>query len=258
MAENASGANLLLGKGKVYFDRMTSLGVRTGERFVGNCTKLEVNTTDELKEKYSSAQASTPLLKSVNVRRTAEFALTLDEFTPDNVALALMGTKSALSQGSGGPITAEVIADVLQGCYYPVGGSTPRRKIKSVAVKGPSGTPTYTLTTDYKVDAESGRIYIVEGGGIVDGTHIEVDYSYDAATEIVLLGGNTNVIEGFLRFIGDPATGPILEAEVYKLSFTPDGAIGLIGDDYAEFSLKGKVESDGVHTELYRVIKRTA
>lgn len=90
MAEHANGANLLLGRGAVYATRADD--VTPTERFVGNCTVFEITTTDEIKEKYSSTEAASPLLASVLVRRTIEIAMTLDEFTPENVAIAAMGT----------------------------------------------------------------------------------------------------------------------------------------------------------------------
>lgn len=257
MPETANGANLLLGKGKVYFDRFTSAGVATGERFLGNCEKVEITTTDELREKHSSAEAASPLLKSVNVRRTTELSIQLGEFTKENVALALMGEVSALAQTAGGPVSAQEIEGVQQGCYYPVG----KRKIKSVTVTGPSGTPTYDVDDDYTVDAVSGRIYIVEGGAITSGSDIEVTYSYDADSSPYVKGGVTNVIEGMLRFIGDPAAGPALEVEIWKVSITPDGAIALISDDFADFPLKGKVLADSVNhpdEPYYRVIQVSA
>jgi hypothetical protein len=243
--KDPSGDNLLLGKGKVYFDRFDD-GDPTGERFLGNCTSLEMSHTDELKEKYSSCSPSSPLLKSVNIRRTMEFTLVLDEFSKENVALALMGTNTVLAQGAGGPVSPhQDVVGVKQGCFYDLG----KRNIKSVAVKKSGGTPTYVVDEDYTVDAVSGRIYIVPAGDITDGYDLEVTYSWDADTSPVIRAGVSNVIEGFLRFIGDPACGPAYEVQVWKVSVTRDGAIGLISDDYANFTLKGKVLDDSVNHE---------
>lgn len=253
MGKVADGNNLLLGRGKIYFDRLSGM-TPTGERFLGNCSALTITTTDELHDKYSSAEATAPLLKSANVRRTVEFALTLDEFTKENLALVLMGAVSALAQGSG-TVTNEVLTAVQKDTYWRLA----KRNVSLLTVTGPSGTPSYTAGTDYEVDAVTGRIYIIPGGTIANGVNLEVDYTYGADTSATVQGGVSNVIEGSIRFIGDPAAGPIYECEVWKVSMEPDGALALIGDDYGEFNLKGKVLADSINhsTEpLFRLIKR--
>ncbi len=262
MSTEVRGDLLLLGRGKLYFDRFTDLGVKTGERFLGNCTRLEATTTDDLREKYSSATEDSPLMKSVNVRRTMELALTLDEFDPENVALALMGEAGYLAAQTGAAVTAEAHADVIQGRWYKLAyrGKT-GTPITALSVKGAGGTPTYTITTDYLVDLVGGRVYIVEGGTITSGSDIQVAYTYPTttATDIPkVVAGTKNTVEGMLRFIGDPAAGPVYECEIWHVSLTPDGPIGLISDDFAEFPLKGKILSDAVAhpTEpLWRLLK---
>lgn len=253
--KEVSGDQLLLGKGKVYFDRKDADGNLVGERFLGNCTQLQIGTEDELREKYSSATASAPLLKRVNVRRTQEFTLTLDHFNKENIALALMGDVSALTQGSGS-VTDEVIGAVQQGRYY----KTSYRNISTVTVEPSGGGEAYTLNTDYTIDAVTGRIYIVEGGGIADDDEIQVDYDYAEDTSVVVRSGVSNTIEGFMRFVGDPSTGPALEVEVWDVSINPDGVLDLISDEYAEFSLKGAVQDDSANhpdEPYFRVIVRS-
>jgi len=255
MAKEASGDNVMLGKGKVYFNRLDSSGDPTSERFLGNCTTFEVTTTDELREIYSSAEQSSPLLKSVNVRRTQEWTVVLNEFTKENMALALMGDVSALAQGSGS-VSNEVPAagNVVQGNFF----KTLYRNISTVVVTGTGGTPTYDVNDDYTVDGTTGRIYIVPGGAIASGAALEVDYAYAAATNDTIRSGVDNLIEGFVRFIGDPAAGPIWECEIWKVSISPEGALGFISDDYAEFTLKGKVLADAENhpdEPYFRLIK---
>ena len=99
------------------------------------------------------------------LRTTLAIRIVGDEFSKENLAMALFGDTATLSQ-TGAAVTNEAIADVLQGRYYPLS----KRQVSLVSVTGLGGTPTYVLNTDYKVDAVTGRIYIVEGGGIADRT----------------------------------------------------------------------------------------
>ena len=256
MATNANGDNLLLGRGAVYFDRFVG-GVSTGERHLGNVTKFEISTEDETVEKYSSVEASSPLLKKVLIRRNVSLALTLDEFSKENLALVLMGENDATFAQAGGPIVDEAISGVVGGRYYKLAN----RDVSAVVVEGSGGTPTYTLTDDYLVDADSGRIYIVPGGAITDGADIQVSYTAAAITAgavDTIRGGVSSVIEGAVRFIGDPAAGPAYEVEVWKVSVNPDGVLAMIGDDFGSADMTFAILSDAANhpTEpLYRAIK---
>ena len=47
MPEVVNGNNILLGRGKIYFDRFDANGARTGELFLGNCPTFEITPTSE-------------------------------------------------------------------------------------------------------------------------------------------------------------------------------------------------------------------
>jgi hypothetical protein len=261
----AAGGNLLLGHGEVYFDRLSSTGAKTGERFLGNVSALSISMSNEVKEKYDSVTAAGNLLARVITRTTAELSLTMTEFTAKNLALFALGDDSSPVTQTG----ASVVAESLNGgtaipstdAWYPLAfrGSV-ANPISAVTVK--VGASTKVLGTDYLLDLVGGRVYIIAGGSIVAGTSIvTVDYTYPTLTagstalDRVLAGTRADVT-GLLRFIGVPASGPKWEAIVWKVTFTPDGELALIADDFGEFKLKGAILADGVHTDLYQLIKR--
>ena len=250
MSDTVQAGNLLLGRGEVYFDRFDANGLATGERFLGNCTTFEVSNNDDVREKYSSAEASSPLVKRINTRRTMELSIALNEFNKENVALAFMGAEATLSQSSGSftsgspdNITARLDR------WVPL----QKRSVSSVVVKNSAQTVTYVLNTDYKVDAVAGRLYFVAGGAITDAQALKVEYSYAVVSLPKVQAGVSSFIEGKVRFVGKPATGPTWEVEVWKVSVSPEGALSLIGDDFAEFTLKAAVLADtsGHPTEPY-------
>lgn len=253
MPEAVNGNNILLGRGKVYFDRFDSAGNRTGELFLGNCPTFEITPSPEEIKKYSSADKAADLIASDVLRTSLALRIVGDEFSKENLAMALFGDTSTLAQ-TGAAVTNEAISGVLQGRYYPLS----KRQVSAVTVTGPSGTPTYVLNTDYKVDAVSGRIYIVEGGGIADATNIEVDFTYATLSLPTVRGMNQTSVKGYLRFIGDPARGPKYECEIWRASIRADGAIGFISDEYSSFTLTGDIESDAIHHTSephYRLIR---
>jgi hypothetical protein len=251
--EVVNGSNILLGRGKVYFDRFTALGARTGEVFLGNTPTFEITPSAEEIKKYSSASAGAPLIASDVIRTSLALKIVGDEFNKENLAMVLYGDNSTLVQSTAS-VTNEAIASVTQGRYYPV----LHRGLTAVTVTGPSGTPTYTLTTDYTIDAVSGRIYIVEGGTITTGLGIEVDYTYATIALPTVRGMVATSVHGYLRFKSDNARGPNYEAEIWKAAVRSDGAVGFISDEYASWSMVGDIESDDVNhpTEPhFRLIK---
>lgn len=254
MAETTTNVNpedLLLGRGKIYFDRKNTNGTYVGERFLGNCTTLETTVSDEKREKYESTTPASGLMKRTNIRRTIELSIVLDEFNKENMALALMGDNSFYTQNNTA-VTAEAHNAVTQGTWVKMTFLS----ISSVVVKNDAGSPTtYTVTTDYVVDATTGRIYIVPGGAIADGTNLRVDYAKATVTTAlpsVRIGVATK-IEGLIRFVGDPAEGPAWMYELWSVDLGPDGSLSLIGDDFGEFTLKGTLQSDATNhpTEPY-------
>jgi hypothetical protein len=112
-----------------------------------------------------------------------------------------------------------------------------------VVVKGTGGTPTYVVTDDYTVDADTGRLYIVSGGSISASTVLEVSYDYATESLNTIRGMNPTSVQGLIRFVGDPARGPVYECIIWKASVRADGAIGFISDEYAQWSLTGDIES---------------
>lgn len=259
MPTTAQGGNLMLAHGEIYFDRYTAAGLKTGERFLGNCTALKITPNVETKEKYDSTTAAGSLLARAITRVTHELAISMDEFSAKNLALMLLGDDDTYTQAA-----TAVVDELLNGgvavpsadAWYPVAG----RQITAVTVKVLVATK--TINTDYLVDAVTGRIYIVKGGTIVPGTDIvKVSYTPTALTGATALdrvkASTVGKIEGSLRYIGVPVSGPSWEAQIYKVSFTPDGQLDLIADDFGSFGLKGLVLADGIHTELYALIKRS-
>jgi hypothetical protein len=96
-------------------------------------------------------------------------------------------------------------------------------------------TPTtiFTLTTDYTVDSQSGRIKVVEGGAIDTGNaNITVRYHRAAATYTQIASFANTTITGFLRFVSDNPVGSNKEVKIWSVDLTPSGDWGLISDDW--------------------------
>ena len=215
----------------------------THYRFAGNVSELRLATTDEVREKFSSVESAAPLLKRVVARRTMELIAVMDEYTMENLSLAMMGALSSAAQ-SVTAVTNQAVNDVLQGRYYDLGS----RNIAAVVVNTAPGGTLHVVDVDYTVDLVRGILYIIPGGGIADNTDLEVDFTRATATTIETVdGGGTSVIEAKVLFESDNANGPNYKLQAWRVSITPEGELGFIGDDFGNFSLRMAIQNDGVN-----------
>lgn len=257
MSTSANGALLLLGRGKLYFDRFDSSGAPTGLRFLGDCDKLELTPSVQTKDRFSSSKKAATKLANVVVSQTHTLSIQMLEYDPENVALAFLGDASALSQ-----TTSTVTAEALT----PAGGvklgriyQTAKRNISAVSVK--KGATTGVEGTDFEIeDAGLGLIRILPtSAAFVDSDALTVDYSAGTVTATQVAAGLEAGIDGKLVFVGDPANGPIYDVQFWHVRFTPSGALALITDDFGAIPLTGEVLDDAKNhptAPLYLAVKR--
>lgn len=339
-----SSDNLMLGAGQLWFDRLEN-GVSTGERHMGHASEVNLTTTSEKVQKYNNMVGSRRLYKSVIRQLSASLKIKLDEFDPQNLALALNGTvgvteqkagsataqtftakkgryirlgqrnvtvsavapNSAISAAvgaatavgtitstgdvtSGGTFTGTVpetiyvqvstaptsagaidggkfrwksgqygdwSAEVAMGATVALSNGAAVTFAATVAetfVVGDTWTiacaaakTSYALTTDYTVDEESGRVFITETGAISDGETIKVTFAWNPETLPTVRAATSGNIEGLLRFKGDPGSGPRYEMEAWRVAITPDGEIGLISEEFAQFGLTADCQDDSTN-----------
>lgn len=256
----ADGNRLVVGRGAVTFDRFAN-GVKQGHIFLGNVEALEIAPSVETIEKRGFVDNSNPLLARVETSRTLEVNLTLGEYRRFNLALALFGVDSAYTQAAT-PVVGESLVAASPGSVQGRIYYTAKHKIGSVTLKDDAVAVTNSVA-NYILDAESGAIYITPGGSVTDGSALTVDYTPVAQVagdgiDLITLG-NAGLIEGELRFIGDPLKGKVQEIVLWKVQISPAGAVGFITEDFATFPLSGAALSDAIGhpTEPFgRIIQR--
>lgn len=244
MASSPSPLNAYVGRGKAYFSRFLPDGTFTGVwRELGSCR--QIRTTPEITKIQLSntrTKASSTYAEAITDQK-ANVAIELDEYDAQNVALALMGDVASFVQ-TGASITAEQLADATHAAkdrtYF-----TAQRDISAVAVK--QGATTLVLNTDYQIlDAAAGAIHILDSSpAFVSGTALTVDYTSGAITakSLVQMASQGN-IKGALRVITDPVVGPKMDARWWNVSFTPDGDVPFITDEFGSLSLAGTALDD--------------
>jgi len=91
MATSPSTALLMIGKGKLYFDRFDSGGLPTGLRDLGNSPNFTIQPTVESKEHFSSREGVNKKDMTVVLSAGLTVKFTLEEYDKNNLAMALFG-----------------------------------------------------------------------------------------------------------------------------------------------------------------------
>lgn len=249
-----SADNLMLGAGSVYFDRKdASTGALTGERHLGNCSDFSISTSVDKVEKYSSMQSAKRLYLSVIKQIKAVGKITLDEYDAENLALALLGTTGVVTE-AGATVTDEGFVAHLNR-WTKLG----HRNIQASGITVKDSANTAVPSGDYQVDLVTGRIMITNAASpAAEGEACKISYTALAETYPKIVGAAVGKIEGMVRFIGDPTSGPKYEAEIWKVSVQPEAEIGLISDDFKNFVLNLEIMDDSAahpNDPMYRLIK---
>jgi len=231
--------NYQLGKGILYFDRFDSDGNGTGELDLGNAPAFNIGITLDTLDHFESRSGIREKDLSVNVSVSSLATFTLDEYSKENIALAILGAEPSTETQGSGSVTDEAVTarhDRWVKLLY--------RNIKSVVVNDDGGGGVYVIGVDYEVDQSVGRLKILSTGSIADAAALDVDYVYTSETWNTMLGVSVTAIEGLLRFVGDPDQGIAYEAEIWKVKLRPTSPLGFISDDWGTIEFEAEIQKD--------------
>lgn len=225
---------LVLGRGKVLFDRQRDDGTYEGYRYIGNTPGFTLSIASESLTHVSSDEGINEVDATITTSVTRTGKITTDNIDRENLALALMGESEVLAV-VGATIADETFTNVAQGRHYQLGvsdtqpggarGLVEHSSGVNVVVTDDAGTPaTFVEGTDYEIDMELGLLYIIPGGGIESGTNIEVDYKTGATSRERVISGNQK-INGRLKFVAFNPEGENRDLYLPKVQIAPTGDI---------------------------------
>lgn len=205
---------------------------------VGNAeAEITQEMTDIVQPNYQSLGGSAC---KVEYPESVNLALTLHCTSPENMALAFLGTSAQLA---GATVTNEshnvnAIGELIPFNFVP-------NLSQPIVVTDAAGTTTYVVNEDY-VLTKAG-IKIIEGSAIeIDGSAILVDYTYGANWKLDAQTVSQKefyvVLDGVN--VGDEGERAVI-LKAWKVKFSPTESFALIsGTDFASLAVNGEILRD--------------
>lgn len=243
--------NLVLGAGKLFFNRLDDAGVPLGELYIGNTTSLTYSSNEERQEHYSSDTAERERDASVVTRSDSTIGFTTDDIQPENLAMLFKGTTEVLTTASSASEVENLT--VRRGRWYQLGedalNPTGVRQITLTSLTDDAGSPVAVPGgnggANYEVDLVLARLYIKEDApNVVDGDVLIITYAVAASSRTVVLSKGEQV-KGAVRYIADNTAGENVDHYWPLVEVSPDGDYEFKGDSWSEMSFSGEVTKKG-------------
>lgn len=221
-----------LGVGKIYLE---DLDESAGLLFIGNCNSLNYQAEPQEIEEQDYTTPGGGLDSSVQRISALNINYNARHFNKANMARAIYGAATDVAAGT---VTGELhVANPGAMILLANPGAT------SVVVKNQAGTTTYVENTDYSINA-AGFPEIIEGGAIVAGTTIQVDYSYAKHATIQALVKSGKRFRMVFIGLNEARSGKAVVIEVFKVNHSP-ASLSFIGDEFQGMEFTAKAEKDG-------------
>ncbi len=225
-----------LGKGTIY---LKEIGAATGALSIGNASEFNLAFNEDKKEQKDYNNAGGGVVNTVAVIDSVTGTITMLDVSASNMALALRGlvtthaiasvTSEAHVAYNDGFIKCDFIADMTTMDVQPSGGGTP-----------------HVLDTDYSLGING--IVIIAGGGIVDASTIELNYTSKASYKIQGLASAGLEYELTLDGLNEADSGNAVSLKAYRIKINPAQALSMLGDDFATLPVTFDMLSDATIT----------
>lgn len=225
-------------QGRVYLGKRDINGEPTEVRSPGNVAELKLSLKTDVLEHYESQTGQRTLDHRMVKQKSATVKLTIEEFTKENLSLALYGNFVTSTPGT---VTGETLggtAPVIGDRYFLA-----HPKVSALVVTDSAATPaTLTLGTNYTAETDFGAIQFLDVTGFT--APFKASYGFGVAIEIGIF--TQPLPERYLRLEGlNTAQGNAkVLVELYRVAFDPLKEISFISDDYNKFEMEGSLLAD--------------
>lgn len=244
------------GQGSLMVAERHTDGTPKGFTRVGNVPSLEISIEVTKFEHKESCTGQRAIDLTIVQEKNGTFTMTLENFTPFNLALGFWGQEAQVAAATGA--TVRTLAWSYDQPHYLDVISL--NTINSVNVD-PDGTPVaLTLDDDYTIDLEYGTITFLSTGTVIGtgGTNpfdfdgdaddtIEVDYDSDAFHGMDALTKTSQ--QRWLRFEGlNTIDEKAVVVDLFKADIDPITGLAIINEEIAAAEVTGNLLIDNLQT----------
>lgn len=228
------------GQGKVLIGTRQNDGTPGILRWIGNASVFRVAQNEDTVERKESYTGNRLPNRRMTRGRGGEITITFDEFSKENMAIALLGSNTAVAASA-----------AVTNSAFPTGaivGDTlvmPRKNVSAVTIKDSTGAPkTLTAGVNYELDAFAGTIRLLDlttGGAFVQ--PFKADFTPGAVNVV----GAFKLLstEVYVRMDGiNTDDGSRVICDVFRTRLSPSRQMDLINDDFNDFEVSGSVLAD--------------
>ena len=225
------------GRGRVW---VGAAGTDSAMRELGNISALNLTfTTEEQTLRDYRTCAGGNYASSLQVDE-AQWSATLHDMSPENIADAFYGTTATVAAGAAAEETHTVPTTskrLVETDFVIDEDST----VTVSSATGGAGT-VYVEGTDYNV--HPGGIEYILGGSLSGSETVYVNFTKRAVTAIEAL--MTASVERYMRIDGlnCAQSGAPVVVQIWRAKPAPAEDFGLIQDEFASFTLSGKMDAD--------------
>lgn len=222
-----------IGSGILYIKKK---GASEGREDVGNVSNLQIDT-EENERTLTNYRGGGGNYDADRQLSSVTASITMHDFSPENLELALRGT---ITEVSSGDVTSEEHT-VYVGAFTPL-DHIPDFSQSHTVTLDPGGTAT-TLTegTDYEL-TETG-IRPLEGGAVTDGDTVGVDYTKRKSAIVHSLMGAASELDAFFEGLNDAQNMPV-NVHLKRIKMGVPSGLGFITDDFASLEVTADVLAD--------------
>lgn len=217
------------GQGKLFYAVRDANGNPGVFQFAGNVPELKITLSTEVAEHNESTSGQRLQDFRLTKSKKAELAFSLEDWSLDNLAVGLYGTKRVPSAGAS--VTGESLGTPKAGEYTPL----KHPKVSAVTIT------TATEGTDYVLNADFGTIQWLTD----QASAVTADYTWAADLGSVTMFSQ-GAPERWFRFEGLNTANdnaPVL-IEVYRTIVDPMKELDLINDDLLKMDMTGSALYD--------------
>lgn len=216
---------------------------------LGDVENFDLTVETEEVERRSNQYGVATLANVAVTSVEASVEMTLYQMTDRNRSLGVAGAKGTMAQTSQTGVTHS-ITGVTAGAIYDL----PALNLSNVTVTDGETSPiSYTLGTDYELDAEAGLLKVLQIPATA-GADLEVTYDSAAISSGLVTGiGAAPSQRGHLRLRGVNDIGVKALVDLWDVQLRPSGGRSYIGTDYMQVALTGRAFVDASQPAAYRL-----